>query len=415
MPCVRCHHPVIQFRQVTRAVRGCLFILQAPHGTPAIEFCGQCRAEWLMFQARMGYDLHFHDYDAECTQSCLARQAGRRIQRDAMRSIDSKGAFLLSKQFDGMPKVNGVPGIICMRGNHFWSRLSNRQEFYEAVGTYGDMVRQQLIVSELERIGIPRRMRDHHLLAFEIFQSSAHAPKGVLQLPGSNDYSRGLHAVAVTGCSDDGSLIRFWNNWGSAWGDCGYGAVSTEYLESYFFEAWTIRDARWGPTPEKVERFPQQFNREYRRIWEIENPRLRWKMVGKGRTLSMGIYQSLSPRTDEPVECLELRNGFGLRMAWAFLKHEQLKSKPITEITELFVWPIFRRMKLGSMLEDWAIERAHEWGSTGMSLVMNADDAIVGPPSPRTAARRFGTSLGYSWRWVNTISPRIAAVGDKSI
>jgi hypothetical protein len=46
---------------------------------------------------------------------------------------------------------------------------------------------------------------------------------------------------------------------------------------------------------------------------------------------------------------------------------------------------------------------------------MNADDAVIGPPSPRTAARHFGTSLGYSWQWVNTLAPRIAAVGHKII
>jgi hypothetical protein len=281
-----------------------------------------------MFQARMGYDLHFHDYDAECTLSCLARQGGRRAQREAMRSIDSKAAFFLSKQFDGMPKVNGIPGIICMRGQHFWSKYPNRQVYYESVGTFHDLVRQRLIVSELERIGVPRVMRDHHLLAFEIFESSAHAPKGVLHLPGVNDPSRGLHAVAVTGCSDDGSMIRFWNNWGTGWGDRGHGVVSAEYLNSHFFEAWTMRDARWGPIPEKFERFPEQFDREYKRVWEIENPRLRWKMAGKNRPLNLGFYQSLSPRTDDPVECVELRNGFGLRMAWAFLTHKAARALP---------------------------------------------------------------------------------------
>jgi GNAT superfamily N-acetyltransferase len=257
---------------------------------------------------------------------------------------------------------------------------------------------------------------DGHLLAFEIFESSGNAPGGFLQLPGPHDRSRGNHAVDVTGCSADGTVIHFWNNWGTGWGDRGYGKVSIEYLDAYFLEAWATRNARWGPSPQKVERFPPLHNKEFRRLWEIENPRFRWKIPGTARSARVGLYQTMSPRfADRSVECIEIRNGIGLRMAWVFLRHGSVDGERTTEMTELFVWPIFRRIKFGSFLEDWAVRRAQEWGSGELRLVMNADDATVGPPSPRTAARRFGSALGYSWRWVNTTGTRVAAVGIKHV
>jgi GNAT superfamily N-acetyltransferase len=333
-----------------------------------------------------------------------------------MRSIDSKSAFLLIKQFDGMPRLNGTPMIACKRAYHFWDIYKNRQNYYESVGTPAELVRQRLFVSDLERIGLPRHMQDGHLLAFEIFESSSDAPGGRLQLPRPGDSSRGLHAVDITGCSPDGSVIHFWNNWGPGWGDHGYGSMSIEYLNAHFHEAWTTRRARWGPSPEKLGRLPPVFDREFRRVWEIENPRLRWKVQSSTeRRPRVVFYQTVSPSSGEPVECIEIRNGFGLRMAWAFLRHRTVGQRATTEITELFVWPIFRRVKFGSFLEAWAVDRANEWGSTELHLWMNADDAIVGPPSPRTAARRFGSARGYIWRWVNTTTPRVAAIGVKSL
>jgi len=165
-----------------------------------------------------------------------------------------------------------------------------------------------------------------------------------------------------------------------------------------------------------MQLFPPLPNREFRKVWEIENPRLRWTLARRARTAKIGFYQTMSPRFgDRIVECIEIRNGFGLRMAWIFLRHGLIDLKPTTEITELFVWPIFRRIKFGTFLEQWAVTRAQDWGSVVLQLVMNADDGIIGPPSPRTAARCFGSSLGYSWRWASPPGPRIAAVGVKRI
>lgn len=73
--------------------------------------CRRCMAEWLMREARMGYDLHTHASGAVCSAGCAARRDGRRTQYLNLMSAmaDSKAGFLMAKAIDGMPGVNATP------------------------------------------------------------------------------------------------------------------------------------------------------------------------------------------------------------------------------------------------------------------------------------------------------------------
>jgi hypothetical protein len=61
-------------------------------------------------------------------------------------------------------------------------------------------------------------------------------------------------------------------------------------------------------------------------------------------------------------------------------------------------------MGIGRTLDDVAQEQAAARECGEVHLMMNEADAVRGPL--RTAAREFGTALGYEWRWRAESAPR---------
>jgi GNAT superfamily N-acetyltransferase len=278
-----------------------------------------------------------------------------------------------------------------------------------------DEVRRQVVeMNRLRWVGVPLYALDHHMLVFWAFESAHNAPMGRIPYPRAGDRSIGLHCVHVDSFDEASESFRFWNNWGSGWGDRGYGYVTLEYLRKFHHETFVNHNCRWGPSPYKSTRMIEAGAdaRETRRLWNIENPRQIYRTRMKGYSFRSVHYEALSPTTGESVSCHEVTNGFGLPMGWTFLRHH-VEGVPLTEITELFVWPTFRRMGIGKWLEATAVEEAKYRGSLEIQLVMNEADAVIGPP--RAAARKFGAECEYSWRWRQAVGPRSHAVGIKSI
>ena len=46
------------------------------------------------------------------------------------------------------------------------------------------------------------------------------------------------HAIFLEGYDDDAQMFKFWNNWGSRWGDSGYGYLPYQYFTLFVQEAW---------------------------------------------------------------------------------------------------------------------------------------------------------------------------------
>lgn len=201
---------------------------------------------------------------------------------------------------------------------------------------------------------------------------------------------------------------------GPSWGDHEYGEMSLDYVQRYHHETFVTRHARWAPSPEKSVRLREagENPKEVRRVWGIENPRFRYVVRGRRRSVEVTQYYIISPTFGSPVTCFELKTGFGLRVGWAFLRHSSGSSK-FSEITELYVWPIYRRMGFGRALEELAAEEAQNHGSSEIRLLMNESEAILGPP--RTAARKFADACDYTLRWRSTVAPRARATGIKAI
>ena len=147
--------------------------------------CQDCWIQWLIWQARMGFDLHDHAVVAVCNSTCFSAHGGRKAQFNALQgaAVDSKVGFLMGKAIDGLPRKNGLTGLTCNRVAYFLGGRFRRQGYYESVRSPADLARNLERIAHLRSLGIPLYMLDHHMIIVKIFKSAYTAPRGVLQLP----------------------------------------------------------------------------------------------------------------------------------------------------------------------------------------------------------------------------------------
>lgn len=401
--------------------RGRMFIAQRPDpsfdSSSALALCVACWPRWMTWRARMGFDLHTHAASAPCGPSCLARNTGRRNQVESQMLLfqdrsESSGFFAI-KAIDGQPRVNGTPSIFGARMVHFMNRMYGRQEYYES--TSEPAVVKRVFMEFGARHGAAiRKGLDSVLIVVEAFESWRTAKNGEIPLPRPGDPSIGLHCVRLTHYKDHGDILGFANSWGRGWGERGYGTLSFEYLERYLHEAYITRRARWGPRDDRFTETPDPITMdERRRRSHIQAPRQRLReRVAKGESWVIETYETTSPVTGRAVICVEIQNGFGLRLGWMFLRYRRVGAGFVMEIPELFVWPTFRRMGIGRQLEEIAQHIARTWNCSELHLMMNEADGIAALRGP---GRNFGRVMGYNWRWRNELAPRRVATGFKQL
>jgi GNAT superfamily N-acetyltransferase len=416
--CVVCGATPVTHVASPVARRGRLYLTRPrePDFDPSqcVALCGECWPRWLMWRARMGFDLHTHGPSSTCEPSCLARRGGRHAQFVSQMSTltDRPALFFVQKSIDGLPRVNGSHLIMAQRSSMFTFRPFHRQYYYEMLP---DAEQAQRLLLESARwsegLGISKAYADHVHIVVEAFESWYKAPRGEIPMPATGDRSIGLHAVLLTGYRDSGATISFINSWGPGWGARGYGTMPFEYLQRYFHDAAVTRRARWGLTGWKLAQAGEVSKRDLRQRFFVENPRFRGRLrIGDGENWQTCAYDLHSPWTGHPVGCVEIANGFGLKMGWAFFRY---LPPNVIEIPELFVWPTFRRMGVGRILEEFATEYTRLWECSEIRLMMNEADAAVGPP--RAAARLFAQACGYQWKWRQEVAPRRPATASKKI
>jgi GNAT superfamily N-acetyltransferase len=320
----------------------------------------------------------------------------------------------MAKAIDSIPDINGSSLVTGMRlaryTSGFWDLL------YEPAGSPTEVLS---LLSENDGysaafINVAALTSFH--VAIEVFQSAHDAPLGRLSEPGPGERSLGLHAIVCAGLTDDGASIRFWNSWGRSWGQHGYGSMSVDYFRRHFHEAWLLWMARWGPAPGKPN--PKTLLSSpptLQRSWMTQLPRFRRRLDGPyGYTWRLERFTTVSRRTGLPISFYEVRNGYGIRMGWIIL---QLNSATAAvDVVELFVMPAFRRLKIATYLEAVAEAEAQDLGYECLTMQMYDEDGIVSSRRPsRPAARLFGQSRGYEWRWRTQKWPSRTAQGFKTL
>lgn len=419
LKCDRCGSSEVKRLLSYTTARGRMFL--AARDDPSFDssavlaFCAECWPRWMMWRARMGFDLHTHAASVPCDRDCLAQGRGRLNQFEAQMTLlqDKASGFFACKAIDGQPRVNGTPSIFGARTGRFMWRMLQRQNYYESTSDPAVVKRLFLDFGALHEAGV-RKGLDGILIVVEAFESWRTAKNGEIALPGTGDKSIGLHCVFLTHYKAHGEILGFMNSWGRGWGERGYGTLSFEYLEKYLYEAYVNRHARWGPRANRFPETPGPLTMAERlRRSRIGAPRQRFReRVAEGESRVDEIYETSSPTTGRAVICVDVQNGFGLRMGWMFLRYRPEDTGAVMEIPELFVWPTFRRMGIGRELDQIAQDIARLWDCSELHLMMNEADAIV---SLRGAARNFGQALGYEWRWRYEVAPRRVATGLKRL
>lgn len=402
---------------VSREVmRGRMFVVghlsPAFDSSAAMAFCSACWPRWQIWRARLGYDLHLHSAAAPCFPDCsVARAAQYAAQMSLV--LEPNEWFFIQKTVDGQPSVNGSHAIMASRTMAFLFRGVTRQTYYESTSDPAEVQRQVVNYGGLSPAGVPRVYWNRVSIVVEAFESWYDAPRGLIPFPGTGDRSIGLHSVALTGYRERGDLLRFANSWGAGWGDHGYGTLPYSYLERYMSEAMIHRRARYGPPGWRFSTAattPAEMRSRSAIEVPVERTRVR---IAAGENWVYDVWETASPQTGQPVFAVELHNGYGIRMGWTFFRYRPTADGGVLEVPELFVWPVFRRMGIGRLLEAQARWLAQRWSCREIHLILNEADAIVGPP--RAAARAFARTLDYQWRWRAEMSPRRTGTAIKRL
>jgi len=89
------------------------------------------------------------------------------------------------------------------------------------------------------------------LVSLDITERWASPPAGRIPAPSAKDVYLGTHAISLDAYDSARREFKFWNNWGDAWGDQGYGYISDEVLEATWWEGWRnipCRSVNTAPT-----------------------------------------------------------------------------------------------------------------------------------------------------------------------
>jgi GNAT superfamily N-acetyltransferase len=320
--------------------------------------------------------------------------------------------YAICKRIDGYPEKEGTFQIMGLRVGAIYD-YHERQSFYEPLSTYDELLELTQLNHRLFTGYAPEWACNRLLVSFRMFESIYDAPLGRVPLPHPGEAEKGIHAVAVVGGWDNaGESLRFANSWGTRWGDRGCGLLSREYLDRYMVDAYIWRNVRVGPSRFTYPRLMHASTaKDFARAWMQENPRERVRFRYRGHGHQYVIYETLSV-AGWPIQIIEVRNGRGWRLGWAYLHHVASSEPRVSVLKELFVWPSFRRQGYGTLLESQAANLARLWHSSAIHILFHEVDAL---PRNRTPGRTFAEKADYTFRWRRHKCPNLAAIAVKSL
>jgi hypothetical protein len=99
-------------------------------------------------------------------------------------------------------------------------------------------------------------------LALPIYERWRSPVAGVIQIPRLGQPFTENHAIVAEAFDDERKLIKFWNNWGSGWGDNSYGYLPYEYIDNYLKDAWVTDWRRPGLHRREINNAFRYINRQ---------------------------------------------------------------------------------------------------------------------------------------------------------
>jgi GNAT superfamily N-acetyltransferase len=290
-----------------------------------------------------------------------------------------------SKQLDGL-SGEWTYDVFTQRAMTF-QLFPERHLFYEPLQNFDTTALECILTRKLADWASPAAPLLHSVnIDLEAFPSIFDLDDNLcLRMPGPDEKSIGRHSLALIGVHDADHLICR-SSW-SGWTPTGWALVPRRYFEAHARDGYVARDARFGPTEETAaELLELEDKSRFLNLW-VGGQADKTEVLRNHMTLRRTRTWSMQDESDAEILSLERE---GVLLAWAIMHHEDgVETK--TAVSDLFVWPPFRRKGIGSLLHKHIRRRARGRGSVVLEAYLwEADDVSDG-----IQARAFLRTCGY--------------------
>ena len=300
----------------------------------------------------------------------------------------ARDLWVLTKQIDELSGEWTFPIFIRRAANfHFGERAPL---FYEPISDFDRLGLEALLIQKANAYCPSPSLQQGELgVSVNVFPSIFGAAGAVIPMPEEGQAAIGRHYMVVDGVHDrDTIVVR--NSW-SGWQSRPWAYLTREYFDRYGEEGLLSRLWEFGPTHETADQLlrcedKDEFVTTWRRkrrygtnnsTLTTPNVRLKW-------------YGCWSLQIEAPAEILMIELDRQMAIGIAIIVHRPDNST--SELSDLFIWPSYRRKGYGLLLERFAAERATAANSSRLAAYVWNSDAVKG----KDRALKFLRTASYS-------------------
>lgn len=283
----------------------------------------------------------------------------------------------LAKQIDGLGGEWTFDIFVARATNFHLS--SHAVEMYEPIDTFDRLGLEALLQHHFTTRGLLVPEQGGLTVSFHAFSSIFSTKDGEIPIPSVSDRYVGRHSVRVVGLRDNNTLMfhHGWSGW--AQGD-GIGYLTREYFDRFAIGAMVSRPFDRGPLADTADDLlsGRIGDKEWLRAWRTPRPHGVIVVDESGHRLEWAQTWSLVYECALEVLSVTLhRGGKRLRVAVGIMSYE--RDPTCATLTDLFVWPTYRRQGHATRLLNFAIDRATQLGVTQLGVcIWDADCAKGG-------------------------------------
>jgi GNAT superfamily N-acetyltransferase len=264
--------------------------------------------------------------------------------------------------------------------------------FYEPIESFERLALEVMLIQKARGYGLDQTAGLAGI-ALTVFPSIFDTTDGVLRLPEEDELAIGEHYVNIVGMRDYDTLV-IQNSW-SGWTPDGLGYLNREYFERYATEGWIYRRWDYGPSEDTADTLLSTSEAsEFRQRWQRRRRFGSSSSVVPNKDVRLKWFACWSLQDERPAEILLVELKQRIRVGVAILIHYKATdgSPAVSSLSDFFVWPNYRRVGYGSLLERFAAERSAVAGSSELATHVWNADAVTG----RKRAEAFLRATGYN-------------------
>ena len=194
--------------------------------------------------------------------------------------------------------------------------------------------------------------------------------------------------MAVIGVADADTLVLR-NSW-LGWTADGIGYLSREYFGRCAAEGMLSRLWNFGPNEETVDLLLRCDDKnDFAPMWRRNSKYGVDNAVPARSNVRLKWYGCWSLQDEAPAEVLMVELDRHVPIGIAIIVHHKDST---SELSDLFIWPSYRRVGHGLLLERFAAERATIAGSSNLGIYVWNSDAVKG----KDRALQFLRAAKYS-------------------